>query len=253
MKTTLRILHLEDLQSDAELINMQLHKANMEFENIVVDTKPEFINALKEFNPDIILADHSLTAFNSMEALKIVNEANRNVPFLLVTTAASDEFVNNIIKEGAKGYILKDNLDKLPDAIKAAMGNNYNETYAHTNVEAEAAEEKLYDLKMLEEMDDVDYLLEITSIFLTETPKEIKEMLLAAMANKASIVGGKAHKLKSSAGLVEAHKLTRILMQIEAEAKTDNSGTNLLKLAEAANEEYKKIEVSLKEYLKALA
>src|SRR5436305_13957343 len=102
MEPKIKILHLEDMESDSELINMQLNKVNMQFENLVVDTKSEFISALKQFKPDIILADHSLTSFNSLEALKIVNDSNLNIPFVLVTTTVSDEFVMNIINKGAK-------------------------------------------------------------------------------------------------------------------------------------------------------
>jgi len=252
MEHKLKILHLEDLESDSELINVELNKANMQFENCVVDTKEEFISALHQFTPDIILADHSLTSFNSMEALKIVNESNPGIPFLLVTSAASEEFVDNIMKGGARGYILKDNLDSLPGAIKTALDKIYSERQGYPDMEIVLPEEKLYDLRMLEEMDDNEYLVEVLSIFLNETPRELKEMKMAVTSKRISIVSNKAHKLKSSSGLLEAKKLSKILVQIEEVATLENPWRELIKLVEAAHCEYKKIESSLQAHMRAI-
>jgi HPt (histidine-containing phosphotransfer) domain-containing protein/FixJ family two-component response regulator len=250
MEPKLKILHLEDLQSDYELMLMQLNTSKMQFENLVVDTKAEFISALQKFTPDIILADHSLTTFNSMEALKIVKQSNRDIPFLLVTTAASDELVNNLLVEGAKGYILKDNLAGLPGAINKALDKDFFKVEEDSVTETIFLEEKMYDLQMLEQMDDNDYLLEILSIFLDETPRELKEMHKAALSNKLSIVSAKAHKLKSSSGLLEANKLTKILAQLEQDVRSESVCSEIVKLVEAAQCEYKKIENALQAHVK---
>ena len=52
MNTKLRILHLEDLFSDAELVNRALKKAKIDFERLVVDNRENFVKALTEFAPD---------------------------------------------------------------------------------------------------------------------------------------------------------------------------------------------------------
>ena len=70
--TKLKILHLEDSSSDAELVHRVLKKGNFEFERLLVATKSEFLKALITFAPDIILGDHSLPSFNSHEALEIL-------------------------------------------------------------------------------------------------------------------------------------------------------------------------------------
>jgi len=117
----LKILHLEDLASDAELVERELKKNNIEFELLVVDYKEEFEKALKEFHPDIILSDHSLPSFSSIDALKIVKEMGMKAPFILVTATVSEEFAVRIIKEGAEDYILKDRLQRLPSAVLNAI------------------------------------------------------------------------------------------------------------------------------------
>jgi DNA-binding NtrC family response regulator len=121
MEQKLKILLLEDTKADAELIEMELNNANLQFENVLVDTRKEFVSALRKFTPDIILADHSVASFNSMEALKIIKENGITSPFLVVTTALPEKLAASILQEGACDYVLKDNLRQLPGAIKNAL------------------------------------------------------------------------------------------------------------------------------------
>lgn len=117
----IKILHLEDLPSDAELINRVLKKGNLDFEIYVVDTKHEFENLLDSWSPHIILSDHSLPSFDSFGALRVLKEKSLNIPFILITSAMSEEFSVEVMKQGADDYILKDRLYRLPNAILNAL------------------------------------------------------------------------------------------------------------------------------------
>jgi two-component system sensor histidine kinase UhpB len=121
MDRPLKILHLEDLSADAEMVDRVLRKAKLWFEKKVVIDRPDFLKALRDFQPDIILSDHSLPAFNSLEALKITREEGLHAPFILVTATVSEEYAVNVIKEGASDYILKDRLERLPNAVQNAL------------------------------------------------------------------------------------------------------------------------------------
>jgi len=121
MDRPLKILHLEDLVADAEIVDRVLRKAQFHFEKRVVADRPDFIRALRDFKPDIILSDHSLPAFNSLEALRISREERIPVPFILITATVSEEYAVSVIKEGASDYILKDRLERLPNAVKNAL------------------------------------------------------------------------------------------------------------------------------------
>jgi two-component system sensor histidine kinase UhpB len=121
MTEKLKILHLEDLASDAEMVDRILRKSTIDFEKKVVSSKEEFVYSLESFNPDIILSDHSLPSFDSQEALKIVKEKGIEVPFILITATVSEEYAVSIMKDGASDYILKDRLQRLPNAITGAM------------------------------------------------------------------------------------------------------------------------------------
>jgi len=117
----IKILHLEDTPSDVEHIHRVLKKGMLDFEAVVVDSKSEFTKELNEFSPDLIISDHSLPSFSSLEALEIIRGNGSKVPFILVTGAVSEEFAAQIIKKGADDYILKDHPQRLPKAIINAI------------------------------------------------------------------------------------------------------------------------------------
>lgn len=114
------------------------------------------------------------------------------------------------------------------------------------------AAEILYDLSMLEEMDDTDYLRELLTILLMEMPKDLKEMKEALTAGRIEIVCKKAHKLKSSAGVIQAKKITILLENIETIGKKGVTGKDLSFLVENAAQEYNCIEKGLKIYMEDL-
>ncbi len=117
----LKILHLEDLNTDVKLVDDILKKENFDFESLVVDSKDKFINALKVFSPDIILAENFLPSFNSNDALTLLQETCLKIPFIIVTGHVSEEFEVDIIKKGADDYIFKDRPNRLPAAINNAL------------------------------------------------------------------------------------------------------------------------------------
>lgn len=121
MDRDLRILMLEDLPEDIGLIEHILRKEGIQFESHYVDTKDEYVKALDHFGPDVILSDHALPQFNSVEALSICRKTSLNIPFILVTGTVSEEFAVSCLKQGADDYVLKSNLVRLPSAIVNAL------------------------------------------------------------------------------------------------------------------------------------
>lgn len=117
----IKILCLEDQPEDYDLINIVLNKGGIEFVSERVDTQTEYVRAINEFLPDIILSDHALPQFNSFEALQICLDQKRVIPFILVTGAVSEEFAVDCLKHGAKDYVLKSNLSRLPISVKSAL------------------------------------------------------------------------------------------------------------------------------------
>lgn len=112
---------LEDLEEDAGLIVRALRKDGVDFSWKRVDTRDDFVESLRKLTPDVILSDHALPQFNSIEALKLMKHEGITIPFILVTGTVSEEFAVSCLKLGADDYVLKSNLSRLPSAIAQAL------------------------------------------------------------------------------------------------------------------------------------
>jgi len=156
MHKELKILMLEDLQDDVGLIERTLNKQGIVFISKRVDTREEFIDALMNFSPDVILSDHALPQFNSLEALTICRKEHVDVPFILVTGTVSEEFAVSCLKQGADDYVLKSNLVRLPSAIQNALKQRHHE---HKRKKAEKALRKQNEelVKINKELDSFVY------------------------------------------------------------------------------------------------
>jgi PAS domain S-box-containing protein len=121
MEKKLRILIVEDVPTDAELMQFELVEAGMTFTSVCVATKAEYIRELQEFPPDIILSDYSLPSFDGQSALKISREQNADIPFIFVSGALGEEMAIELLKKGATDYVLKDRLSRLAPAVSRAL------------------------------------------------------------------------------------------------------------------------------------
>ena len=121
METELRILIVEDVPSDLELVERELRKAKIAFRTKQVDTREAFLKELEDFTPDIILSDYSLPLFDGMSALKIVRKKKLDVPFIFVTGSLGEERAIETLKSGATDYVLKDNLSRLASSVCRAV------------------------------------------------------------------------------------------------------------------------------------
>ena len=121
MSPALRILIVEDVPTDAALVEREIQKAGIDFVSKRVENRETFLAALEEFEPDFILSDYSLPAFDGMSALRIAGERVPDVPFLIITGSLNEETAVECIKAGADDYILKDRLTRLVPAIRGAL------------------------------------------------------------------------------------------------------------------------------------
>ena len=118
---TVRILLLEDVDTDAELVRRTLEREEVSGPVRRVETQEAFEAALDEFEPDIILADYSLPSFDGMTALEIAQEHSPDVPVVFVSGAIGEERAIETLKQGATDYVLKDKLSRLGPAVRRAL------------------------------------------------------------------------------------------------------------------------------------
>ena len=117
----LRVLILEDVATDAELMERELRTGGVGFTATRVRSRSEFEEALRGWQPDVILADYSLPGFDGLEALALAREATPDVPFLFVSGALGEERAIETLRQGATDYVVKDRLSRLAPAVRRAI------------------------------------------------------------------------------------------------------------------------------------
>ena len=142
MNKPLRILILEDNAADAELMESELRKAELEFSARRVHSRDEFLKALADSPPELVLSDYAMPGFSGLEALKRLREQYADLPVIFVSGTIGEEEAVELMRLGATDFVPKTRLDKLVPAIQRAlreMGQKEEKRRAETSLrESEA-------------------------------------------------------------------------------------------------------------------
>ena len=133
----LRILHLEDSDLDAELIEAELEKLDHKVVIERVMTRDAFAAAAQPGRHDIILADYVLPTFDGVSALGIAREQCPDIPFIFCSGTLGEDVAVEALKNGATDYVTKQRLDRMSRTILRALAE------ARTRAEKRAAEAAL--------------------------------------------------------------------------------------------------------------
>ncbi len=115
-----RLLHLEDAESDHALAIAQLRRAGLVVDTRRVDSLAEFDAALDE--PwDLILSDYNLPGFTGLDALQRLRQHGAALPFILVSGEIGEDTAVAAMRNGASDYLLKNNLARLAPAVEHAI------------------------------------------------------------------------------------------------------------------------------------
>ncbi len=117
----IRLLFVEDVLYDVELAERALRKEGLAFTTARVETRDDFLTALTDFQPDLIVSDYSMPEFDGMEALRLSLAHDPTLPFIVLTGSLNEETAVACIKAGATDYILKDRIARLPFAVREAL------------------------------------------------------------------------------------------------------------------------------------
>jgi PAS domain S-box-containing protein len=120
MEQALRILILEDLPSDVELMLYELREADIVHTYRHVTDREHFLAALKEDKPDLILSDFQLPNIDGLAALALAQATCPDAPFIFVSGAMGEEVAIDAMRRGATDYVLKDRLSRLGPAVQRA-------------------------------------------------------------------------------------------------------------------------------------
>jgi CheY-like chemotaxis protein len=121
---SMKILLVEDSDTDAELIVRQLSKAYPGCLIHRVQTEPHFLVALHDIKPDLILSDLSLPEFDGLRALELTISQTDKTPFILVSGTLSDQRASEAMRHGASDFVPKSKLSDLTSAVERAVSGS---------------------------------------------------------------------------------------------------------------------------------
>ncbi|QAA30541.1 response regulator transcription factor [Clostridium manihotivorum] len=79
----------------------------------------------KENKVDVVLMDIRMENCDGVLGTKLIKEHNSDIKVLILTTFKDSEYIEDALKNGASGYLLKDSsYDLIYGGIKAAFGGN---------------------------------------------------------------------------------------------------------------------------------
>jgi PAS domain-containing protein len=192
VKTTLRILNLEDNARDAELTEAMVSARWPQSNFIRVDSREDFVAALGE-DLDLILSDYTMPGFSGREALLLAHEKRPDVPFLFVSGTIGEDAAVEALKNGATDYVLKHRLIRLIPAIDRALREVEEHTERERAEEAMRQSEHKY-RELFECLSDAAFLADEQSGRIIDTNRRA-EMLLGR--SRAEILGHKQSEFLS--------------------------------------------------------
>lgn len=137
MKTKLRVLMVEDSDLDAHLLVRELTEGGFAVEHARIETEVKFREALAGTSWDLIICDYHLPRFEAPVALKVLQELDQDLPFIVVSGSIATETAVEMMRLGASDYLLKDDLARFVPAVRRELRE------AESRRERRSAEEAL--------------------------------------------------------------------------------------------------------------
>lgn len=139
----IKILHIEDDQNDALLIETVIREGIPNADITVVTSEKEFVTEIEKGDYKLILADFHIAGFSGETALELAVVKAWAVPFIFVSGTIHEEHAIEFLKTGAWDYVFKDNLKRLLPAISRALAD------AEKNLETKIQKEKIREMASL--------------------------------------------------------------------------------------------------------
>ena len=121
--TPLRVLLVDDDEDDALLLTRYFERAGYRTFVHRVETADDMRRALNQPDAewDVVLADFNLPSFSAPAALQLLKRSGRDVPFIVMSGAVSEDTAVEAMRAGAHDYIAKQNLARLGPAIEREL------------------------------------------------------------------------------------------------------------------------------------
>jgi two-component system, cell cycle sensor histidine kinase and response regulator CckA len=120
-RDSLHVLHLEASAEDHELVRRRAWAPDRTLTFERAANRVEFESALNRGDIDLILADHCVAGYEGMAALEAAQIRQPNVPYIVISGSIGEDRAAECLKRGARDFVHKDRLERLPAAILEAL------------------------------------------------------------------------------------------------------------------------------------
>ena len=245
----LRCLIVEDNLINQKVAFHTLEKAGVRAD--IAGNGLEALQKIKEFGKyDFIIMDIQMPEMDGYETTRVIrSELNlKELPIIAMTASALKGEKERCQAAGMNDYIPKPfTIDELFAKIRLYTSPAWKEQLVwqgptqntHEGIPDIDEKEKLFDLAPLRQMGDDRFLLEILNMFLGTVPDNLYEIQnLIASGTDWDAIAQKAHKLKSSIGIMQMHSISQYISAIEQRAKKREDTDMLPQLIEKCQEAF---------------
>ncbi len=118
--TPLKLLIVEDRETDTELIVRELKKHCFQPTWIRVDTEEDFLSQIH--TPfDLITVDAIMPQFSAHRVVTLLQEHQVDIPCIIISGSIGEEEAVALIRAGASDYLMKDRLGRLGQSIRQVL------------------------------------------------------------------------------------------------------------------------------------
>lgn len=121
MGTPVRILFVEDCETDTLLMVSHLEDAGFEVERRRVETASDLADALRSKFWDMVVCDFRIPGFGAEPALEIVKANQPDLPFIVASGVVRVGDVVSLLRMGAFDFVEKSDLDRLSVAVERVL------------------------------------------------------------------------------------------------------------------------------------
>jgi len=176
------------------------------------------IDLLETNRYDLIIMDIQMPVMDGYEATEYIRTVLQlQTPIIAMTATALKGDQEKSEQVGMNDFMLKP--FDFDDLYKRLIRLLSSQKESLTVNETTMAGEKLYDLSLLEGLDDKESLLDVLNLFLENTPQQIGELTTLGKTEQYDDIYKLAHKLKGALAMLQASRIAALLGRIEADAR----------------------------------
>jgi diguanylate cyclase (GGDEF)-like protein len=116
-----KILIVDDSEDDAFLLSSQIRRIEEQCQFRRVDSAEGMRAALAQQNWDLVISDHSMPGFDSVEALRILRESDKETPFVIYSGHLAQEVGISAMQNGAHDFVYKNDPERMLPVIKREL------------------------------------------------------------------------------------------------------------------------------------